>query len=233
MLRHHGLLRLADCHEILMKLTQIWRKLFSPGGRTDRETISEGMNKEVFLIVGLGNPGAEYAHTRHNAGFDTMDRLEKHYQVTLGRKALQGILAEITDGEKKIVLCRPQTFMNNSGECVSSLLSWYKCPPDHLMVIYDDIDLPPGKVRVRKNGGPGTHNGMRSIAEHLGHTDFPRIRVGTGDRPAGGDLVSWVLGHYDPETQKVMDRAFDRAAEAAADWTLHGIDHAMQVGNKA
>ena len=233
MLRHHGLLRLADCHEILMKLTQIWRKLFPPGGGTDRETISEGMNKEVFLIVGLGNPGAEYAHTRHNAGFDTMDRLEKHYQVTLGRKALQGILAEITDGEKKIVLCRPQTFMNNSGECVSSLLSWYKCPPDHLMVIYDDIDLPPGKVRVRKNGGPGTHNGMRSIAEHLGHTDFPRIRVGTGDRPAGGDLVSWVLGHYDPETQKVMDRAFDRAAEAAADWTLHGIDHAMQVGNKA
>ena len=233
MLRHHGLLRLADRHEILMKLTQIWRNLFSPGGGTDRETISEGMSKEVFLIVGLGNPGAEYAHTRHNAGFDTMDRLEKHYQVTLGRKALQGILAEITDGEKKIVLCRPQTYMNNSGECVSSLLSWYKCPPDHLMVIYDDIDLPPGKVRVRKNGGPGTHNGMRSIAEHLGHTDFPRIRVGTGDRPAGGDLVSWVLGHYDSETQKVMDRAFDRAAEAAADWTLHGIDHAMQVGNKA
>ena len=214
-------------------MTRLWRKLFAPGGGTDRGTSLESMNKEVFLIVGLGNPGAEYAHTRHNAGFDTMDRLEKHYQVTLGRKALQGILAEITDGEKKIVLCRPQTFMNNSGECVSSLLSWYKCPPDHLMVIYDDIDLPPGKVRVRKNGGPGTHNGMRSIAEHLGHTDFPRIRVGTGDRPAGGDLVSWVLGHYDPETQKVMDRAFDRAAEAAADWTLHGIDHAMQVGNKA
>ena len=216
-----------------MKLTRLWRKLFAPGGGTDRGTTSESMNKEVFLIVGLGNPGAEYAHTRHNAGFDTMDRLEKHYQVTLGRKAHQGILAEITDGEKKIVLCRPQTFMNNSGECVSSLLAWYKCPPDHLLVIYDDIDLPPGKVRVRKNGGPGTHNGMRSIAEHLGHTDFPRIRVGTGDRPEGGDLVSWVLGHYDPETQKVMDRAFEKAAEAAADWTLHGIDHAMQVGNKA
>lgn len=216
-----------------MKLTRLWRKLFAPGGGTDRGTTSESMNKEVFLIVGLGNPGAEYAHTRHNAGFDTMDRLEKHYQVTLGRKAHQGILAEITDGEKKIVLCRPQTYMNNSGQCVSALLSWYKCPPDHMLVIYDDIDLPPGKVRVRKNGGPGTHNGMRSIAEHLGHTDFPRIRVGTGDRPEGGDLVSWVLGHYDPETQKVMDRAFDKAAEAAADWVQHGIDHAMQVGNKA
>ena len=216
-----------------MKLTRLWRKLFAPGGGTDRGTTSESMNKEVFLIVGLGNPGAEYAHTRHNAGFDTMDRLEKHYQVTLGRKAHQGILAEITDGEKKIVLCRPQTYMNNSGQCAAELLSWYKCPPDHMLVIYDDIDLPPGKVRVRKSGGPGTHNGMRSIADHLGHTDFPRIRVGTGDRPEGGDLVSWVLGHYDPETQKVMVRAFDKAAEAAADWVQHGIDHAMQVGNKA
>ena len=105
-----------------------------------------------------------------------MAQLEKHYQVTLGRKMLQGLLAEITDGEKKIVLCEPQTYMNASGECVAKLLRWYHAEKDHLMVIYDDIDLPPGKVRVRRNGGPGTHNGMRSIAEQLGDTDFPRIR---------------------------------------------------------
>ena len=190
------------------------------------------MSREVYLIVGLGNPGAEYAHTRHNAGFDTMALLEKHYQVTLGRKMLQGLLAEITDGEKKIVLCKPQTYMNASGECVSRLLQWYHAEPDHLMVIHDDIDLPPGRVRIRKNGGPGTHNGMRSIAEELGHTDFPRIRIGTGDRPAGGDLVSWVLGRCDQETQKVMDAAFEKAAEAAADWVENGIDHAMQIGNR-
>ena len=187
---------------------------------------------EVFLIVGLGNPGAEYAHTRHNAGFDTMALLEKRYQVTLGRKMLQGFLAEVTDGRKKVVLCEPQTFMNASGECVGKLLRWYHAEPDHLMVIYDDIDLPPGKVRVRRNGGPGTHNGMRSIVEELGTTDFPRIRVGTGDRPAGADLVNWVLGHYDPETRKIMDDAFERAAEAAADWVENGIDHAMQNANR-
>lgn len=190
------------------------------------------MSKEVFLIVGLGNPGAEYAHTRHNAGFDTLAELEKHYQVTLGRKMLQGILAEKTEGEKKIVLCAPQTYMNASGECVSKLLHWYHCEPDHLMVIYDDIDLPPGKVRVRKSGGPGTHNGMRSIVELLGTQDFPRIRVGTGDRPAGADLANWVLGHPDAETRPVMEEAFRKAAEAAADWVESGIDHAMQKGNQ-
>ena len=190
------------------------------------------MSKEVFIIVGLGNPGAEYAHTRHNAGFDTLALLEKHYQVTLGRKMLQGILAETVQGEKKIVLCAPQTYMNASGECVAKLMRWYHCEPDHLMVIYDDIDLPPGRVRVRKNGGPGTHNGMRSIVELLGTQDFPRIRVGTGDRPAGADLANWVLGHPDPETRPVMEEAFRKAAEAAADWVEQGIDHAMQKGNQ-
>ncbi len=189
------------------------------------------MSREVFIIVGLGNPGADYAHTRHNAGFDTMALMEQKYQVTLGRKAFQGLLAEITDGERKIVLCMPQTYMNNSGECVAQLMHWYKAENDHLMVIYDDIDLPPGRVRVRRDGGPGTHNGMRSIVEHLGTSAFPRIRVGTGDRPAGGDLVSWVLGHYDPETQKIMDEAFRTAADAAEAWVEKGIDAAMRVGN--
>ena len=189
------------------------------------------MSREVFIIVGLGNPGEEYAHTRHNAGFDTLELLERHYQVTLGRKMLQGVLAEWTDGLRKVVLCRPQTYMNNSGECVARLLKWYHCEPDHLLVIYDDIDLPPGKVRVRKNGSPGTHNGMRSIVETLGRQDFARIRVGIGDRPAGQDLADWVLGRCDGETRGMMEEAFRTAADAAADWVDHGIDHAMQVGN--
>jgi len=190
------------------------------------------MSKEVFIIVGLGNPGPEYAHTRHNAGFDTIALLEKHYSVTLGRKMLQGFLAEIIEGDRKIVLCEPQTFMNNSGECVEKLLRWYHCEPDHLMVIYDDIDLPPGKVRIRKSGGPGTHNGMRSIVEHLGRQDFPRIRVGTGDRPEGWDLADWVLSRYGAEDRKIMEDAFSRAAEAAVLWADEGIDRAMQAGNR-
>jgi len=190
------------------------------------------MSKEVFIIVGLGNPGPEYAHTRHNAGFDTIALLEKHYSVTLGRKMLQGFLAEIIEGDRKIVLCEPQTFMNNSGECVEKLLQWYHCEPDHLMVIYDDIDLPPGKVRIRKSGGPGTHNGMRSIVEHLGRQDFPRIRVGTGDRPEGWDLADWVLSRYGAEDRRIMEDAFSRAAEAAVLWADEGIDRAMQAGNR-
>ena len=190
------------------------------------------MAKEVFLIVGLGNPGADYAHTRHNAGFDTLALLEKHYQVTLGRKMLQGILAEIVQEDRKIVLCAPQTYMNRSGECVEKLLRWYHCEADHLMVIYDDIDLPPGRVRVRKSGGPGTHNGMRSIVETIGTQDFPRIRVGTGDRPEGWELADWVLSRCDAETQKEMDAALEKAAAAAVDWVENGIDHAMQTGNQ-
>ncbi len=191
------------------------------------------MNKETLLIVGLGNPGEKYAHTRHNAGFEVISRLEKHYGVTLRRKLLlQGMTAEVTDGERKIILCEPLTFMNRSGECVRRLLGRFRVPQENMLVIYDDIDLPPGKVRVRRNGGPGTHNGMRSIASCLGNTDFPRIRVGTGDRPAGEDLAAWVLGHPGPEERERMEAAFDKAAECARAWVAEGIEKAMQAGNK-
>lgn len=190
------------------------------------------MAKEIYLIIGLGNPGEKYAHTRHNAGFEVMARLEERYGVKLRKKILlQGATAEITDGEKKIVLCEPLTFMNRSGECVKRLKARFQVPDERMLVIYDDIDLPPGKVRVRKNGGPGTHNGMRSIAEKLGETDFPRIRVGTGDRPAGQDLAAWVLGHHAPEEKAAMEEAFGKAADSAVIWANEGIDKAMQKGN--
>ena len=190
------------------------------------------MAKDTLLIVGLGNPGEKYAHTRHNAGFEVMSRLEEYYGVKLRKKLfVQDMISEVTDGEKKIVLCEPLTFMNRSGECVKRLLSRFKVPQEKMLVIYDDIDLPPGKVRMRKNGGPGTHNGMRSIAQQLGSTDFPRIRVGTGDRPAGQDLAAWVLGHPGPEEREKMEAAFDRAAECAKLWVQEGLDRAMQFGN--
>ena len=185
---------------------------------------------EVYLIVGLGNPGEKYAHTRHNAGFDTLEYLERKYGVRTDKRVPGGLTAEVREGEKKIVLCRPQTYMNASGECVGQLVHWYKCPLDHLMVLYDDIDLPLGQVRVRRGGGPGTHNGMRSVMEYVDGPDFPRVRIGTGDRPAGWDLVDWVLGRpQDPEERKRMDEAFALGAECAADWVENGIDHAMQL----
>ena len=191
------------------------------------------MPKEILLIVGLGNPGVKYAHTRHNAGFEVMDRLETYYGVRLRKKLLlQGMTAEVTDGDTKIVLCEPQTFMNRSGDCVKRLLNRFRIPQEKMLVIYDDIDLPPGKVRMRKSGGPGTHNGMRSIAGQLGQTDFPRIRIGTGDRPEGEDLAAWVLGHWAPEDRAIMESAFDRAAECARLWAKEGIEKAMQRANQ-
>lgn len=191
------------------------------------------MAKKTLLIVGLGNPGEKYAHTRHNAGFEVISRLEEHYGVKLRKKfLLQGMTAEITDGETKIVLCEPLTFMNKSGDCVKRLLNRFKVPQEQMLLIFDDIDLPPGKVRVRKNGGAGTHNGMRSIAGALGKTEFPRIRVGTGDRPAGEDLAAWVLGRPGAEEKEKMEAAFDKAAEVAGIWVRDGIEKAMQEGNK-
>lgn len=191
------------------------------------------MADKTLLIVGLGNPGEKYAHTRHNAGFEVLARLEKRFGVKLRRKfLLQGMTAEVTDGEKKLVLCEPLTYMNKSGECVRRLLNRYKVPQEQLLVIYDDIDLPPGKIRVRKSGGPGTHNGMRSLESCLGKTDFPRLRVGTGDRPQGESLVDWVLGRPAAEEKEKMEAAFDKAADTVLIWIRDGIDAAMQTGNR-
>ena len=188
------------------------------------------MAKPVYLIIGLGNPGDQYAHTRHNAGWEVMDLLEKEYGVRLRKKMLQPWAeAEWTDGTRKVVLCRPLTFMNNSGVAVKKLMNKYGVPAERMIVIYDDIDLPPGTVRVRAGGGPGTHNGMRSIVSETGLDNFPRIRVGTGDRPKGQDLVSWVLGREeDPADQEQMEKAFELAAKCAAVWVENGIDHVMR-----
>ncbi len=190
------------------------------------------MEKPIYLIIGLGNPGEKYEHTRHNAGFEVISLLEKEYGVKTRKKILQSWAeAEWTDGKKKVVLCRPLTFMNNSGEAVKKLMARYHVPAEQTMVIYDDIDLPPGKVRVRKSGGPGTHNGMRSIVGETGTDAFPRIRVGTGDRPEGQDLVSWVLGRPGEAEKPQMAKAFSLAADCAVKWEEDGIDAAMRLAS--
>lgn len=191
------------------------------------------MKKPVTLIVGLGNPGPKYAHTRHNAGFDTIEKLEKRLGATARKRMMfPGMLAEADDGERTLVLCKPLTLMNRSGICVKKLLAKYRTDEAHLIVICDDIDLKPGAVRVRKSGGAGTHNGMRSILQELGNGDFARIRVGTGDRPAGEDLVAWVLGRCEGAEREKMDAAFEAAADAAIAFAREGIDRAIQTGNR-
>ena len=155
------------------------------------------MEKQTFIVVGLGNPGAQYARTRHNAGFETLEVLSRRWGVEINKKKLNGLVAETTYNGHRVVLVLPQTFMNASGECVQPILQWYKAPLTNLLVIYDDIDLPLGKLRVRKSGSAGTHNGMRSILGSLGNQQgFPRVRVGVGAKPEGWDLADWVLSTY-------------------------------------
>ena len=190
------------------------------------------MDKETYLVIGLGNPGTQYARTRHNAGFETLEELSRRWHVDVSRKKFSGLIAETTYDGKRVVLCQPQTYMNLSGECVRQLLDWYKCPSNHLIVIYDDIDLPLGKLRLRKDGSAGTHNGMRSIIGLLGRQDFPRLRVGVGKKPEGWELANWVLSHYaTEEDRKVQFDAFLLAADTVMDWIKNGWDSAMRTAN--
>ena len=191
------------------------------------------MEKETYLFVGLGNPGLLYDRSRHNCGFQVIRRLSDRWQAPLTHRRLKGLLGETTRNGARVILCQPQNMMNLSGACVQELLNWYKCPLDHLLVIYDDVDLPIGSTRMRKAGSAGTHNGMRSILSCISSQAFPRIRVGIGNPPEGWDLVDWVLGKpLSREEQALLDAAFDRAAEACEDLLSSGMDHAMQLCNQ-
>ena len=181
----------------------------------------------MYLIVGLGNPGTKYAHTRHNVGFDVLEKLSRKLGVSISRERDEALIGECFVGGQKVILALPQTYMNLSGEAVSRLAHWYKIEPENLLVVYDDIDLPQGHIRIRKNGSAGTHNGMRSIVGLLGYENFPRLRVGVGQKREGYELADWVLGHYIGEEQEVADKAFELAADAIVDYIENGIESAM------
>ena len=181
----------------------------------------------MYLIVGLGNPGAKYAHTRHNVGFDVLEKLSRKLNISISREKHGALVGEGFVGGQKVILALPQTFMNLSGEAVMPLANWYKVPPENLLVVYDDIDLQPGHIRIRKNGSAGTHNGMRSIVGLLGYENFPRLRVGVGQKREGYELADWVLGHYIGEEQEAADKAFELAADAIIDYIENGIESAM------
>ena len=186
----------------------------------------------MLIVVGLGNPGREYARTRHNVGFDVLDVLSEKTGIALTKSAMHGLIGEGFVGGEKLVLVKPQTFMNLSGQCVTELVSWYKPEMDRLLVVYDDIDLPLGKLRLRKSGSAGTHNGMRSIIGLLGTQDFPRLRVGVGKRPDDWELVDWVLSHYQtPEDRQTQFDAFLLAADVVLDYMKNGLDSAMRMAN--
>ena len=186
-----------------------------------------------LLVVGLGNPGDGYANTRHNVGFQVASKLAKRARLEFAIKSAESRIAEGGLGTAKIAIARPQTFMNDSGKAVRKLLDRYRIEPSSMLVVYDDIDLPLGKVRIREKGGPGTHNGMRSIISVVGE-GFPRIRLGVA--PADptaeiGDLAEYVLSPFAADERADADRAVERAAEAAEVAIREGVRTAMDRFN--
>ncbi len=168
----------------------------------------------MYLIAGLGNPGTEYAATRHNIGFDMVTYLGDEYHIPLRSRENKAIVGKGIIGGQKVMLAQPQTFMNLSGESIRALLDYYKTGREKLIVIYDDISLPVGQVRVRPKGSAGGHNGIKNIIQHLGTEEFTRIRIGVGAKPEGGDLVRHVLGRFSREEDGMIREVFALAEEA-------------------
>lgn len=189
--------------------------------------------KDMYIIVGLGNPGKQYAHTRHNVGFDTIDILADKYNISVDIKKHKALCGKGMIGGQKVVLAKPQTFMNLSGESIRELVDFYKIDPEEeLIVIYDDISLEPGQLRVRPKGSAGGHNGIKNIIAHLGTQVFKRVKVGVGEKPKGYDLADYVLGRFSKEDRILMEDAFGRAAEAAVCMMNDSMEHAMNQYNK-
>ena len=185
----------------------------------------------MYLIAGLGNPGKQYENTRHNAGFMALDALADQLGTSIEEKKHKALCGKGLIGGEKVILLKPQTFMNLSGESIRAAADFYKVDPYHIIVIYDDISLEPGQLRIRKKGSAGGHNGIKSIIAHLGTQEFPRIKVGVGAKPDRMDLADYVLGHFSQIESRVMDDAAKEAGQAAQAMILDGIEAAMNRYN--
>ena len=190
------------------------------------------MEQELWLVAGLGNPGRQYEKTWHNCGYLVLEVLSQRHQIPLDKIRFKGLTGQGTIAGRKVILLQPTTYMNLSGESVREAMAFYKIPPQRTLVIYDDLDLPAGQIRMRPSGGAGTHNGMRSIIGQLGRQDFPRVRVGIGPLPANWELVSYVLSDIPQDQQKEMFEAFSRAADAVEKTLRDGIEAAMNQANQ-
>ena len=185
----------------------------------------------MFVIAGLGNPGKEYAGTRHNVGFGALDELADKYRISVDTGKHKALIGKgIIEGEK-VILVKPLTYMNLSGDSLREVLDYYKLPPERLLVIYDDINLDVGQLRIREKGSAGGHNGMKSIIARVGSDAFPRIRVGVGAKPPRMDLADYVLGHFSKEEQVLMEEAFLRAADAASALLTEDVERVMNQYN--
>ena len=185
-----------------------------------------------WLLVGLGNPGEQYERTRHNVGFLVADELAERHNVPIQRLKFRALTNTITVGGEKVLLMKPVTYMNLSGEAVHEAAAFYKVPPERILVISDEVALAPGKLRVRRSGSAGGHNGLKNIIAHLGSDQFPRIRLGVGSKPHPDyDMADWVLGRSQGEDKKAVEEAVKRAADAAECLIREGVDRAMNQYN--
>lgn len=186
----------------------------------------------MFLIVGLGNPGKQYENTRHNVGFDVIDALADKYNISVTEKKHKALCGKGAIEGIKVVLAKPQTYMNLSGESVAELLNYYKLNPEEDMLIaYDDISLAPGNIRIRAKGSAGGHNGIKNIIAMTGTQNFMRIKVGVGEKPKGWDLADYVLGHFDKNDREILNDAIEDAMSAAYLMASGNIDKAMNDYN--
>ena len=189
--------------------------------------------KDMYIIAGLGNPGKQYAQTRHNVGFDTIDILADKYNISVDTKKHKALCGKGMIEGQKVVLAKPQTFMNLSGESVRELVDFYKIDPEEeLIVIYDDISLEPGQLRIRPKGSAGGHNGIKNIIAHLGTQVFKRVKGGVGEKPKGYDLADYVLGHFTKEEQAIFAERFDEVYDAVQLIVMGDITEAMNRHNK-
>ena len=203
-----------------MSLFEKWKTNRSPSGAPE------------FLIVGLGNPGPKYEFTRHNAGFLCMDLLAQQLGVKIDRIKFKSVVADVAIEGSRCILMKPQTFMNNSGEAVRDAANFYKIPPEHIIILFDDISLPPGKLRIRRKGSDGGHNGIKSILYLLGSEQFPRIKLGVGAKPRPDyDLADWVLSTFQKDELSRMKEAMEKACEAVPLLVREETDRAMNLYN--
>lgn len=187
----------------------------------------------MYIIVGLGNPGKQYEHTRHNVGFDTIDVLAERYRISVDAKKYRALYGKGMIEGNKVILAKPQTYMNLSGESVRELIDFYKIDEaEELIVIYDDISLEPGQLRLRAKGSAGGHNGIKNIIAHLGGQEFKRIKVGVGEKPKGYDLADYVLSRFSKEERQKVDASLERAADAAVKIITDDMASAMNEYNR-
>lgn len=185
----------------------------------------------MYLIVGLGNPEEEYANTRHNMGFDTINKIAEEYDIEVNKKNFKGLYGTGTIEGKKVILLKPQTYMNLSGESIVELMKFYKIKNEELIIIYDDMDIEQASIKIRKKGGPGSHNGMKSVVKMLGTDEFSRIRVGIGMPIDKSLMISYVIGKVPEEELKILSKGTSLAKDACIEIVKNGVDSAMNKFN--